>query len=212
MKLYSYWRSTAAYRVRIALNLKGIDYEYVPVNLVRDGGEQHQADYRSKNPHGLVPLLDDGSNMLTQSLAIIRYLEQTHPEPMLYSSDPNIAAKIEAFALSICCDIHPLNNLRVMQYLKSEFDHPQEDVITWYHHWLKTGFDGIETTLSQQNTAYALTNYPSLADICLVAQVYNARRFNFDLNDYPHIAELEQRCLELSAFEKAIPENQIDAE
>ena len=212
MKLYSYWRSTAAYRVRIALNLKGIDYEYIPVNLVKDGGEQHQADYRDKNPQGLVPLLECDEGRIQQSMAIIRYLEQKFPSPTLYSEDNYLSAQIEAMAHSICCDIHPLNNLRVMQYLKAEMGQTQDEVMVWYKHWLKQGFDAIEIALNQQQSEFALTDYPSLADICMVAQVYNARRFNFAMDEYPNIVKIERRCLEIRAFKQASPENQIDAQ
>lgn len=212
MKLYSYWRSTAAYRVRIALRLKGIEYDYVPVNLVREGGEQHSAEYRAKNPQGLVPLLEHDGVRINQSLSIIHYLEKIFPEPTLYSADPVVNAKIESFALSISADIHPLNNLRVLNYLTTELQHDPEQKQIWYHHWLKHGFDSLEVTLQQADTKYCLTDYPSLADICLVAQVYNARRFNFDLSDYPAIVEKEQLCLIETAFAQSIPEKQIDAE
>ena len=212
MKLYSYWRSTAAYRVRIALALKGEDYEYVPVNLVRDGGEQHSAAYRAKNPQGLVPLFEHGDVRINQSLSIIRYLEDVLPEPTLYAADPVLNAKIESFALSICADIHPLNNLRVLNYLTTELNHDPEQKQVWYHHWLAHGFDSLELTLSEASTTYCVTDYPSLADICLVAQVYNARRFGFDLSNYPLIVEKEQLCLQEEAFAQSIPEKQIDAE
>ena len=212
MKLYSYWRSTAAYRVRIALALKDIDYDYVPVNLVRDGGEQHSSEYRSKNPQRLVPLLEDDTVRINQSLSIIRYLEQKFPDPSLYASDPVLNAKIESFAFSICADIHPLNNLRVLNYLTTELQQTPEKKQIWYHHWLKHGFDSLEITIKESSSDYCLTDYPSLADICLVSQVYNARRFNFDLSDYPNIVEKEQLCLLNPAFAKAVPEKQIDAE
>ncbi len=212
MKLYSYWRSTAAYRVRIALALKGIDYEYIPVNLVKDGGEQHSPDYRAKNPQGLVPLLEHKGRRINQSLSIIRYLESIEPTPTLYADDPLLNARIESFALSICADIHPLNNLRVLNYLTTELAHTPEEKHSWYHHWLKHGFDSLEGTLSESETEYCLTDYPSVADICLVAQVYNARRFNFSLDAYPNIAVKEQHCLMHSAFAMAIPEKQLDAE
>ena len=211
MKLYSYWRSTAAYRVRIALALKQIDYQYIAVDLVKDGGEQHSADYRAKNPQGLVPLLETSDITISQSLAIIRYLEQSYPEPTLYSDDPVLNANIESFALSICADIHPLNNLRVLKYLTGELGHTETTRDTWYHHWQRAGLDALETILKDATTEYCLTNYPSLADICLVAQVYNARRFNFSLDDYPSIVEKEQHCLKHPAFASAIPEKQIDA-
>ena len=212
MKLYSYWRSTAAYRVRVALGLKGIEYDYEPVNLVRDGGEQHSAEYRAKNPQGLVPLLEHNGIRINQSLSIIRYLDETFPEPTLYSDDPVLNAKIDSFALSICADIHPLNNLRVLNYLTTELQHDPEQKQVWYHHWLKHGFDSLEVILREANSSYCLTDYPSVADICLVAQVYNARRFQFDLSAYPVIVEKEQLCLQHSAFAQSIPEKQIDAE
>ena len=212
IKLYSYWRSTASYRVRIALGLKGLDYEYVPVHLVKEGGEQHSAEFRALNPNGLVPTLADDDVVLSQSYAIINYLEKKYPDTPLYTADTIKDAEIESLAQSIACDIHPLNNLRVLKYLSSEMEISDSQRDQWYQHWVAEGFKGIERRLSNSPTTYALTNRPSVADIYLVAQVYNAHRFNCDMTPYTRINELNDLCLQLPAFEAAIPENQPDAE
>ncbi len=213
MKLYSYWRSTAAYRVRIALNLKGMDYRIEPVHLVADGGQQHQPAYRAVNPQGLVPALElaDGT-VLTQSMAIIEYLEETVPEPALLSADARLRARERAFAQAIVADIHPLNNLRVLQYLKHNEGWDAQQVQRWYHHWIHQGFAPLEQQLASRHTPFAFGQDPGLADICLVAQAYNAHRFNVDMADYPAILALEEKCLQLPAFDKARPENQPDAD
>ena len=212
MKLYSYWRSTASYRVRAALSLKEIEYEYIPVNLVKEGGEQHQSEFRQLNPNGLVPFLIDGEINISQSYAIINYLEKKYPEPKLFSGDIHLDAEIESVVQSIACDIHPLNNLRVLKYLSNDIGVSDEQRQTWYEHWIKVGFSATEKRLSVSQTKYALTDYPSVADIYLVAQVYNAHRFNCEMSPYPRINEVNALCLELSAFQSAIPENQPDAE
>ena len=164
MKLYSYWRSTAAYRVRIALALKELDYEYIAVDLVKEGGEQKQRAYREKNPQGLVPLLETDNTTVAQSLAILRYLDHQYPEPALFPKDPLLNARIEAFVLGICCDIHPLNNLRVLKFLESDMEIKPNKRMTWYHHWLKEGFDAIETTLNSHNSTYCFTEQPTAAE------------------------------------------------
>lgn len=213
MKLYSYWRSTAAYRVRIALNLKGIDYDTVPVHLVAGGGQQHTAEYRAVNPQGLVPALELGDGtVLTQSMAIMEYLEDTVPVPAILSDDPAVRAKERAFAQSIVADIHPLDNLRVLQYLKQQEGWNAEQVQRWYHHWIHEGFAALEKQLSDRQTPFAFGAQPGVADICLVAQTYNAHRFDVDMSHYPAILELEKRCLSLPAFDQARPENQLDAQ
>ena len=212
MKLFGYWRSTAAYRVRIALNLKGIEVEHRSVHLVKGGGEQHQEDYRSMNPEGLVPLLVDGDAQISQSLAIIHYLERTHPEPSLLSSDPLLSAQIESVAQSICCDIHPLNNLRVLQYLSREWGVSDDDKQAWYAHWIEQGFTALETRLaSQPESRFCFSDKPTLADVCLVPQVYNANRFHCPMDAYPRIQAINAACLELDAFDDARPEVQPDA-
>lgn len=212
MKLYSYWRSTAAYRVRIALALKGLEYEYVPVHLIKEGGEQHTTDYRDKNPEGLVPLLEAQEGLFTQSLSIINYLEKKYPEPTLLTDSMTMNAHIEAMALSVACDIHPLNNLRVMNYLKGDFDFSGDDILKWYHHWLEQGFNAIEARLRNNSQDFSFVSYPTIADIFLVGQVYNAHRFNFDMSAYPEINRVNENCLSLEAFKISVPENQIDAD
>lgn len=211
--LYSYWRSTAAYRVRIALNLKQIDYRIQPVHLVRDGGEQHSESYRARNPQELVPTLDYKGDIYTQSLAIIELLEEKHAEPPLLPAYPTLRAKARQMAQLIACDVHPLNNLRVLQYLENQLHVDSEARKQWVRHWIEQGFSALETLLSDRDIdiPYSVTDEPGMADICLVAQAYNARRFEVDLAPYPTIVEIEQRCLQLEAFDRARPENQPDA-
>jgi maleylacetoacetate isomerase len=208
MKLYDYYRSTASYRVRIALNFKDISYELLPVHLINNGGEQHQADYLALNPQGLVPTLDENGHILSQSLAIIEYLEDICPAPPILPSNPLARAQVRSLALIIACDIHPLNNLRVLEQLKQEFNANENQVNGWYHHWLKKGFDAIEEKLKhlprKQHVCYG--NEISMADICLIPQVYNAKRFNFSLDNYPLINEINDYCLTINAFADAAPE------
>jgi len=212
MKLYSYWRSTAAYRVRIALNIKGIEHIIKPVHLVKNGGEQLQQAYKSINPQSLVPALEtDNGDVLTQSLAIIDYLEEQFPENSLYPKDLIQKSQAKAMALSIACDIHPLNNLRVLKYLKSE-DWQQKQVDKWYAHWIHQGFAAIEKQLEHSSGCYCFGDEVSVADIFLVAQVYNANRFNIPLDDYPQICIINLHCLKQQIFIDALPENQIDCD
>lgn len=213
MKLYGYWRSTAAYRVRIALALKGLDVEHVAVDLVKEGGEQHQLKYRTINPQGLVPALEIDGNVLTQSMAILEYLEEQYPEPSILSDDLSKRAQIRAFAHSITCDIHPLNNLRILQYLKGTLAVTEEQKMDWYQHWIATGFKALEATIasSDESYVYCFGDTPSMADICLVAQIYNANRFNVALDDYPKLRRINETCLQLDTFKSALPENQADA-
>ncbi len=211
MKLYSYFRSSAAYRVRIALNLKGIAYETVPVHLTRDGGEQRKPDFAARNPQMRVPVLElPGGATITQSLAIIEYLEETHPAPPLLPADPLRRAAVRALAQIVACDIHPLNNLLVLQYLKRALKHEQPAIDAWYHHWIIEGFRAIEAMIAP--APYAFGAQVSLADVCLVPQVFNARRFKVPLDDFPKIVGVEAACLKLAAFDRARPENQPDAE
>lgn len=206
--LYDYWRSSAAYRVRIALNLKGVAYEQKSVNLV--SGEQGEADYRNKfNPQGLVPALVIDGAVLTQSLAIIEYLEETRPEPQLLPGDPARRAAVRAMAQAIACDIHPLNNLRVLKYLKGELQKDQAVVGAWYSHWIVEGFSALEQQAG--GSSFLSGSEPGLADICLVPQMYNARRFNVDLDPFPQLLAIDEACRALTAFEAAQPENQPDA-
>ena len=211
MKLYSYFRSSAAYRVRIALNLKGLPYEMDFVHLTKDGGRQHSAEFNAVNPAKLVPALRlDSGDVLTQSLAIIDYLDETHPQPPLLPVDPLQRAKVRAVALTIACDIHPIDNLRVLQYLKRTLKHEQSDIDAWYHHWIIQGFNAIEAAIAPGPHCFGAQ--VTLADICLVPQVFNARRLNVPLEAFPKIVAVESACLKLAAFDKARPENQPDAE
>jgi maleylacetoacetate isomerase len=211
LKLYSFFRSSAAYRVRIALNLKKIAYETLPIHLRKEGGEQRKAGFASINPLMRVPVLalDDGE-MLTQSLAIIDYLDDIHPDPPLLPTDPLARARVRAIAQIVACDIHPLNNLLVLQYLKHELRQDQADIDAWYHHWVIAGFKAIEASI--RSGPYAFGAQVTLADICLVPQIYNARRLKVPLDTFPKIIAVESACLTLPAFDRARPENQPDAE
>ena len=213
MKLHSYWRSSAAYRVRIALNLKGLDYEIAPVHMLKDGGEQRQAEYLAVNPQGLIPTLEDGDLKLGQSLAIMDYLEAKHPEPPLYPQTLAERALAQQLALAIACDIHPLNNLRALKYLKNDLGVEDEARDAWYRHWISAGFAALETLLRERNWRgpYCLGQQATLADACLVPQMYNARRFETPLDDFPILTQIEAACLALPAFERAATENQVDA-
>ncbi|WP_191287405.1 maleylacetoacetate isomerase [Aliiroseovarius zhejiangensis] len=212
MTLYGYWRSTAAYRVRIALNLKGISVAHVSVHLVKDGGQQHTPAYVAKNPTHLVPSLElEGGTVLTQSLAIIDYLEAIQPDPALLPSDPVARAKVLAAAHVVAMDIHPVNNLRVVSHLADTFGADVEAKRQWMCHWMDTGFEALEQMV-RKDTRFSFADTPSLADICLVAQYYNARRWGLDLTPYPRLTEIEETCLALPAFADARPEAQPDAE
>jgi maleylpyruvate isomerase len=214
LKLYSYFRSSAAYRVRIALNLKGLDYEYAPVHLLRDGGQQLQPDYRALNPDGIVPTLIDGDDVLTQSLAIIEYLDETHPEPPLLPRSPADRAFVRSIALSVACEIHPLDNLRVLKYLKHKVKAPDEVKDAWYAHWVESGFEALEKRLAADKRVGALCfgDTPTVADLCLVPQVFNARRFKIDLGRFPTIARIADHADTIDAFQRAAPAQQPDAE
>ncbi len=214
LTLYSYWRSSAAYRVRIGLNLKGLAYETRPVHLVRDGGEQHAEDYRALNPQELVPMLVDGGRRITQSLAILEYLDEAFPKPALLPADLRGRARVRALAQLVACDIHPLNNLRVLQYLKRENGLEQPAIDAWMRHWMQEGLAAMEAMLagSPETGHFCHGESPTLADCCLVPQLYNAHRFNVSLDAYPEIARIEANCLSLPAFDAARPENQPDAE
>lgn len=213
LRLYTYWRSSAAYRVRIGLNLKGLHCEQVPVHLVRDGGEQHAPAYQAINPQELVPVLMHGQRVVRQSLAILEYLDETFPEPALLPATARARARARAIALMVACDVHPLNNLRVLQYLEREWNVPQSERDGWVRHWIIEGFRAVEDLLANDpNTGdYCEGDIPSIADCCLVPQVYNARRFGVDLAPYPTITRIEQACLALPAFADARPEAQPDA-
>lgn len=212
-RLHGYWRSTAAYRVRIALELKGIDYEYLPVDLVKDGGEQHGDTFRALNPAELVPALEIDGRLLTQSLAICEYLEDTRPQPPLMPTDAGERAFVRALALDVACEVHPLNNLRVQQYLKGEMGQSQEAAARWMHHWMARGFDAIEARLVARGGSgnCCMGDVPGLADVFLVAQAYNADRFGFGLDRYSTIRRVVDHCRTLPAFAAAAPEAQPDA-
>jgi maleylacetoacetate isomerase len=210
MKLYTYWRSSAAYRVRIALNLKGLVCEQVPVSLVK--GEQSAPGFTAKNPQGLVPALElDDGTVLGQSLAIIDWLEATHPEPPLLPAEPLARARALELAHIVAMDIHPVNNLRILNALAERFDASGRARIDWMHHWMRLGFDTIEARLP--GTRYALSDdRPGLADCCLIPQVYNAGRWGLDLTPWPKITAVDAACLGLPAFADAAPEAQPDAD
>jgi maleylacetoacetate isomerase len=213
LQLYSYWRSSAAYRVRIGLNLKGLAYETLPVHLVRDGGEQHAAGYRDINPQELVPVLKHGDRVLSQSVAILEYLDETWPEPALLPATSRDRQRVRAIAMAVACDIHPLNNLRVLQYFDQTWNVPRPERDEWVRHWVVGGFTAIEAMLKDHPSTgeFCEGNIPGLADCCLVPQVYNARRFGVDIAAFPTIARIDAACLALPAFDAARPENQPDA-
>jgi maleylacetoacetate isomerase len=211
MKLYSYFRSSAAFRVRIALNLKGIAYETTSVHLVKDGGHNRRPEFRAINPQMRVPtLITDAGETLIQSLAIIEYLDETHPQPPLLPKDPIARAKVRALADLIACDIHPLNNTSALRYLKNTMGHDQSALDAWYHHWVLEGFEAIEALITPGTYLYGDT--VTLADICLVPQVFNARRLKVPLDKFPKILAVDAACMKLPAFDRARPENQPDAE
>lgn len=214
IRLYTYFRSSAAYRVRIALNLKGIDYQAVPVHLVRDGGQHRSADYLALNPQGLVPALAVDGQVLTQSLAIMEYLDETHPDPALLPADPLGRARVRAIAQAIACDIHPINNLRVLQYLGGTLGLDQAAKDAWYRHWIETGLQAVEAMLDsdQRTGAFCHGDQPGLADCCLVPQMFNARRFNCDLSALPTIVAITEACENLEVFNQAAPARQPDFE
>ncbi len=211
--LHSYWRSSAAYRVRIALGLKGLDWRTAGVHLVRDGGEQHTAAYRRLNPQGLVPTLETEQHVLTQSLAIIEYLDECHPEPPLLPRGAAERARVRALAQIVACDIHPLNNLRVLKWLKDHLGADEGQRNQWYRHWIAEGFAALEALLGDNQAAgrYCHGDSPTLADLCLVPQVYNATRYECDLEPYPAIRRINAACMALEAFRGAAPEAQPDA-
>jgi maleylacetoacetate isomerase len=203
---YEYSRSSAAYRVRIALKLKGVDYESRPVNLLES--QQRSEDYRAVNPQGLVPALEIDGHRLTQSLAIMVYLDQTIPEPLLMPRDPFDGAHVRAMAMAVACDIHPLNNLRVLKYLKGELGHSQDAVDRWYAHWISEGLTALEAMAAPQAGQFLFGDAPTIADICLVPQLYNARRFNVPLDDYPTLLRADDHATALDAFAAAHPDRQ----
>lgn len=208
MKLYSYYRSSAAYRVRIALNLKQIEHSIVPVNLLKK--EHKSADYLTKQPQGLVPCLEtENGQFLAQSGAMLSYLDKLYPSSALLPLDPFQAAKIQSFADMIACDIHPICNLRILNYLTGELKVDEEQKLAWYQHWISEGFSALESMLTK--TTYCFGEHITLADVYLIPQVYNALRFEVDMVRFPKIMNVYQNCNQVSAFIKAMPTNQLDA-
>ena len=212
MKLYSFFRSSAAFRVRIALNLKQIAYETVAVHLRRN--DQSKPDYRAVNPQGLVPALQDSGLKLIQSLAIIEYLDEVHPDPPLLPKDPADRARVRALAGIVACDIHPINNLRVLRYLTHDLSHEETAIAKWYNHWIAMGFEAVESLLASdaRTGAFCHGDSPSLADVTLVPQVVNAERYRLDLKSYPTLVRIFENCMRLDPFIAAHPNNQPDYE
>ena len=214
LKLYTYFRSSASYRVRIALNLKGLSYEAVPVHLLREGGQQHMAAFTALSPAALVPVLINEKLVLSQSMAIIEYLEETHPEPALLPKDAAGRARVRVVAQTIACEIHPVNNLRVLRYLELQLGVTAEARKAWYRHWVELGFGAVERMLldSPDTGRFCHGDSPTLADCCLVPQIFNAERFGVSLDAFPTIQRVGQACNRLAPFQRAAPQAQPDAE
>jgi maleylpyruvate isomerase len=213
-KLYEYFRSSASYRVRIGLNLKGLSYESIPVHLTRAGGAQFGAAFTAINPHSLVPVFETDELRLSQSLAILEYLEEAHPEPPLLPRKLEDRAHVRELALAIACDIHPLNNLRVLKYLREAALLDEARIRSWVQHWIQSGFDGLEAKLgrSPQRGLYCFGDSPTMADCCLIPQIFNARRFDVQMDTYPTLQGIEAACQGIAAFQRAHPSLQADAE
>ncbi|AQQ67845.1 maleylacetoacetate isomerase [Microbulbifer agarilyticus] len=213
MELHGYFRSSASYRVRIALNLKGLCYQYHAVNLLK--GEQKESKHRQLNPQGLVPALVDDGNILTQSLAILEWLDEQHPSPALLPASPLVRARVRALAYNVACDIQPIQNLRVLKYLQTELGASDEQKVQWVRHWIGLGFDALETQLAahqdKQHSPFAGGDTPGLFECCLIPQIYNAERFGVAVSEYPTITAIADACAALPAFQQARPENQPDS-
>ena len=214
LKLYNYYRSSASFRVRIALNLKGLNYDYVPVHLTKGGGQQFAPEFKSLNADALIPVLDDDGHVLTQSLAIIEYLDETHPEPPLLPKSPVDRAYVRGFALTIACEIHPLNNLRVLRYLVQQLGASEDSKNAWYRHWVEEGLAALEARVVAEGRSgrHVLGDRVTMADVVLVPQVFNARRFDCRLDHVPTLMRIFDHCMELPAFADAQPSRQPDAE
>lgn len=213
MRFYGYFRSSSSYRCRIAFNLKGISPEFVPVHLVKDGGQQKSAAYKALNPQMLVPTLEDGDEVYTQSPAILEWLDETHPEPPLLPDDPTERARVRAFCAVIACEIHPLQNLRVLQYLREVYDADQDGLNRWCQRWIGDGLRAAEGLLAgRPKTRFAFGDTPAMAEVYLVPQIFSAARFNVDLTDMPRLRDIHAACEALPAFAEAHPSRQPDAE
>ena len=210
LQLFGYWRSSATWRVRLALELKGLDYSIQPIHLLEDGGQQFSTDYRAISPESLVPSLRHDDFALSQSLAICEYLEAVWPQPALLPASPREAARVRSFCDLIACDIHPLNNLRVLKYLGTDLGLNEDRRLQWYRHWIARCFPALESRLADCETDFAFGDQPGLAECFLVPQLYNARRFDCPLQDYPRLLEIEARCADRAAFVAAHPDQQPD--
>lgn len=213
IRLHSYWRSSASYRVRIALALKGLDYETAAVSLIRDGGEQLKDEYRKLNPQARVPLLEHDGLLISQSLAIVEYLDEVFPEPPLLPADAQGRARVRSLAQLVGCDVHPLNNLGVLKYLKANFAADEAQIADWYRHWIVQGFAALELRLNREAAtgSFCHGDQPGMADLFLVPQVYNARRYEVDMSAFSRIVAIDASCTALDAFQRAMPETQPDA-
>ena len=212
IKLYTFWRSSASYRVRIVLNLKKLTYESVLIHFRKEGGQHRKPDFLAMNPQGLLPVLQEGDWSLSQSLAIAEYLEEIHPEPALLPDDPRDRAEVRALAQIVACEIHPLNNLRVLAYLREKLGQDDTGIHDWYAHWVDISFEALEARLNAVAGTYCFGDDITLADVCLVPQLYNARRFDVDLAPYPNIERIDKSLNDIQAFIDATPESQPDAE